>query len=163
MNDDEFARHLAWAYRGEVSGEVLFSELAELFGEHRASLELLSLLEQRMQTVLEPILRRYQVDPGDLDRARRSSHDNAVTSAQGGWESFLGLFEPVTTEAIERYRLLGQVIPSDGPVGLAELLVEHEQALGSFAQAEMTAPGSDTTAEVTRVLGSITAWDAARR
>lgn len=162
VSDDEFARHLAWAFRGEVSGEVLFSDLAERFTEHRAELELLVELERRMQAVLEPVVQRYRIDPGDLDRTRRTAHDNTAAAAEGGWDAFLGQFDAVTTHAIERYQLLGRAMPTEGPAGLAELLVHHEEALRSFARAQLSSEGPDSTSAVAKALEAISAWETAQ-
>jgi hypothetical protein len=47
MTEEDFARLLAWAYRGEVSGEDLFADLGQRFPQHRSKLAVLAALETK--------------------------------------------------------------------------------------------------------------------
>ena len=72
-SDGEFDRLLAWAYRGELSGEAMFAALADLSGnaDHAASLRVLAELERATAAAIAPLLRRYAVEGGDDERSRR--------------------------------------------------------------------------------------------
>jgi hypothetical protein len=76
----EFARLLAWAYRGELSGESMFDALADAWaGEPReGKLRTLSELERGMAAALLPLIKEWTVDGGDDERSRQSGRDNAI-------------------------------------------------------------------------------------
>ena len=152
-----FGKLLAWAYRGEVSGETLFAELAELFAKdgHRSKLEVLSRLERAMARALSPLLVRYGVDGGDDERSRQRGCDNAAVVAAQGWRAFLEQFGPVTENALRRYRALVQSCP-DGTNPTFDLLIAHEEALQAFAAAELSQAGDQALEPVNVVLARLT-------
>jgi hypothetical protein len=142
-HSESFTKLLAWAYRGEVSGQELFAGLAATFTDHdhRAKLDALAALEREMAQALEPVLERYGVDRGDDDRSRERGRDNAAGVAALGWSRFLEQFGPVTDAALDRYRTLAALAPDDDPV--FDLLIAHEVALQEFANAELGDRGGD--------------------
>jgi hypothetical protein len=138
MAEEIFTKLLARAYRGEISGEALFSDLSERFHDQADKLRLLALLERKMAQALQPLLVRYGVDGGDDEHSRRTGHRSAVAASANDWPGFLRLFDAVTTDALDRYHELNES-SSEGSGTLKEiaLLIEHEEALRQFAQAEM--------------------------
>jgi hypothetical protein len=153
--DPEYARLLAWAYRGEVSGEALFATLAERWESegHAESMKTLAELERRMAFTLLPLLQRYSVDGGDDDRSRRTGHDNAVAISELGWDAFLAQFGPVTGEAIARYQQLRSIAPEPEPI--LDALVAHEEALQAFGAAESRGESAASLEAVRTVIESL--------
>jgi hypothetical protein len=128
---------LAWAYRGELKGEAMFSVLADQC-EHvgrAASLRTLADLERSMGLAVAPLLRRYGVDGGDDARSRRTGHDNGLAIGELAWEEFLAQFGPVTDAALARYHRLRTIAPDPDPV--FDELVAHEEALQAYGAAEL--------------------------
>ena len=153
----EFAKLLTWAYRGEISGEVLFETLAEAFGgAHRVKLALLRDLEREMSTALAPLLSRYGVTGGDDLRSHITGRENAERMAALSWSNFLRRFAPVTDDAISRYRRLAALCPDeDQPI--LRLLIAHEDALRDFAETELKGTGDSSLDSVNEVLRSLRA------
>lgn len=149
----EFARLLAWAYRGEMRGESMFGTLAHSWAAepHAEKLRKLTELERRMAAALLPLLQEYSVDGGDDDRSRRTGRDNGAELAGNSWESFLTQFGPATTEALEKYHRLSRLAPDHENVALKQLIA-HEEALRAFAQAELKGDDQHSLAAVADVL-----------
>jgi hypothetical protein len=154
----EFARLLAWAYRGELSGESMFDALADAWaGEPReGKLRTLSELERGMAAALLPLIKEWTVDGGDDERSRQSGRDNAIGLAGNSWESFLRMFGPATTEALEKYHLLKRMSPDQEDITL-KLLIAHEEALLAFAEAELTGDDSHSLDPIRNVLTRLSA------
>jgi hypothetical protein len=147
---ESFSTLLAWAYRGEVSGEALFAGLAEtVHDERRAKLTALADLERAMAEALVPVLVRLGVERGDDERSRRRGRDNAAAIAPLEWSALMEQFGPVTEAALDRYRTLAAAATDDDPV--YELLIAHEVALQEFARAELADGDGDPLAMVADV------------
>jgi hypothetical protein len=131
------------SYQGEVLGETLFALLAEkeTDPERRRALEVLTLLERSTKELAEPIFEGQGFDRGDTAESVESG--TALASAvQGmGWEQFLGSFEPITAQFLEKYRQLVALAVEDEERRIAEAYVAHEEALMSFARRAL---GQDT-------------------
>ncbi len=50
------------------------------------------------------------------------------------WEQFLGSFEPVISQFLEKYRQLVELAGDDAERAVAEAYVAHELALAAFAR-----------------------------
>jgi hypothetical protein len=126
----DFLRLLAWAYRGELSGESMFGALADAWsGEPRGEkLRTLQELEGRMAEALLPLLRDWSVEGGDDERSRQTGRDNAAGLTGNSWESFLKMFGPATTDALQKYHRLLRLSPDRDNVVLKQLIA-HEEAL----------------------------------
>jgi hypothetical protein len=139
--EDEFARLLVWAYRGEVQGEAMFDALAGAWAVEGRGRDLLVLaeLERQMALALVPLLRRYALDGGDDERSRRVGRESAAAIAGAGWDDFLNQFAPATDAALERYHRLRDLAPE--PERVIDELIAHEEALQAYAAAATRGDG----------------------
>lgn len=166
-NDDpnadvqRFERLLAWSYRGEVAGEVLFERLAIGFEDtgHRNLFEALAELERLMADALRFELERYEVDGGDDDRSRARGDANAAAVIEGGWDDFLTAFDPITEDALAKYVELRAV--SHGSDQTWDLLIAHEEAIQAVGRMLASDDGGDLQAPVNQVLARLRAHLAA--
>jgi hypothetical protein len=135
--DAEFARLLAWAYRGELSGDAMFGALADAWAHQECgpSLRVLADLERVMARTLAPLLEHRGVSGGDDERSRRAGRDSAALLAEGTWDDFLAQFAPATDAALVRYHRLQAIAADPDPV--YDELIAHEEALQAFGAAEM--------------------------
>ena len=135
--DEEFARLLVWAYRGELVGEAMFGALADAWAIEGRGEQMLVLaeLERRMALALVPLLRRYSLDGGDDERSRRTGRESAAAIAGKGWDDFLKQSAPATDAALARYHRLRDLAPD--PDRVIDELIAHEEALQAYAVAEM--------------------------
>jgi hypothetical protein len=153
--DAEFAKLLAWAYRGELSGEAMFSALVDAWEneKHRESLRVLAELEHLMALTLAPLLTRHTLDGGDDERSRRTGRDNAALIAEQGWDDFLAQFVPATDAAIVRYHRLRAIAPDRDPA--FDELIAHEEALQAFGVAEMRGDSGNSLDPVRAVIARL--------
>ncbi len=137
-SDEEFARLLVWAYRGELQGEAMFGALAGAWAIDGRAEDLLVLaeLERRMACALVPLLRRYSLDGGDDERSRRAGRESAAAIAGEGWDDFLDQFAPATDAALARYHRIRDLAPDRDRV--IDELIAHEEALQAYAAAVMS-------------------------
>lgn len=149
----EFARLLAWAYRGEVSGEALFATLADAWPDNAGDLRVLAELERHMANALVPLLARYDVEGGNDERSRRTGRDSAAGLAEQGWPAFLTLFVPVTDAALERYHRLQTLAPETDP--RFDALIAHEEALQAFGVAHLAGAGDHALDPVREVIARL--------
>lgn len=124
------------AYKGEVLGERLFGLLAERqdHRDRRAQLEVLTTLERATKELAEPVLGRRGLAPIEIHETL--AEGDALADAVAGltWEQFLGSFEPVISQFLEKYRQLVELAGDDAERAVAEAYVAHELALAAFAR-----------------------------
>jgi hypothetical protein len=156
MEDAEFLKLLSWAYRGEVSGAILFAGLAErCTGWGRsAQLETLAELERTMGDALVPLVEAHGASRGDGARTRRDAEAGVEMFSGQSWETFLDQFEPTTTDALERYQRLAALAPT-GDLPTLQLLIEHEEALREFGRQEQAGNPAGALDRVQRVLADL--------
>jgi len=140
--DDPIEKLWIQAYQGEVLGEALFARIADQLEDpgRAEKLRVLSTLERRTKEAIAPALTRAglstEPDPKMFTLADKF--------AQGlTWEDFLAATGPITAQYIPLYRRIGELDPSEQEA--SDLLVAHEAALRSFAQAELA---GDTTSSL---------------
>lgn len=124
------------SYQGEVLGETLFGLLAERSSDpgHRRDLEVLTLLERSTRELAEPVFDRHDLDRGDSAATRQAAAELADGVASLTWEEFLGSFEPVISQFLEKYRQLVSMTTDDEDRRVAEAYVAHELALAAFVR-----------------------------
>jgi hypothetical protein len=155
MNDDERRDLAAWAYQGEIVGQALFGTLADLQSdpERRAWLTTLCELEARVAVLLEPFVEELGVEPRASPESRLRGERMAQWSHEAGWVAFLESFEPVTQEALAKYRRLLE-LTDERNASTVQTLIEHEEALREFAQLACAGEG-EPLSPVSRVLGGL--------
>src|ERR1700730_11129615 len=96
------------SYQGEVLGEALFGLLAlrEEDLARRHQLEVLTLLERATKKLADPVFEKRALDRGDTAATVEAAAGMADAVAGMPWEEFLGSFEPVITQFLDRYRQL---------------------------------------------------------
>ena len=124
------------SYQGEVLGEALFGLLAQREADptRRHQLQVLSALERTMKELAEPVLERRSLDSADTEATISSAGPMADGVAVMSWEQFLGSFEPVISQYLERYRQLVELATDDGEREVAEAYVAHELAISAFCR-----------------------------
>lgn len=130
--------HELWvdSYQGEVLGEAFFGLLAERESdaERRGQLEILALLERATRELAEPLFDRHHLDRGDSAASRQAAAELADGVASLSWDEFLGSFEPVISQFLEKYRQLAATSSDDEDRLVAEAYVAHELALAAFVR-----------------------------
>ena len=104
-----------------------------------------------MAEALLPLLRDRSIDGGDDERSRQTGRDNAAGLTGNSWESFLKMFGPATTDALERYRRLFR-LSSDHDNVVLKQLIAHEEALAAFGQSELGGDDANSLDPVREVL-----------
>ena len=124
------------SYQGEVLGEALFGAMAarETDAEHRAQLEMLTLLERATKELAEPVFEQRGLDRGDTAATLATAAQFADALGQASWEDFLGSLAPVTAEFLEKYNQLVDLATDDAERDVALAYVAHEQALAAFGR-----------------------------
>lgn len=138
------------SYQGEVLGETLFGLLAERQEdpEHRRQLEVLTLLERSTRELAEPLLVRKGYDRGDTAATVARTTELAGAVAEMTWEQFLGSFESVTKEFLDKYNRILELTDDESERALAEAYVAHEHALCAFARRALGQEAGDPLAEI---------------
>ena len=142
----EFNSLMATSYHGELLGEALFSALASRWQArgNGPTLAVLAELERTMAQLLRLVMTQLGIDAGNDAGHRQKGETQAETVIDTPWRRFMELFGDGTTMVLERYDRLRTVSPPD-TYWVVDLLIAHEQALASFATAELA---SDPTSLV---------------
>jgi hypothetical protein len=124
------------SYQGEVLGEALFGALAECQTDpdRRRQLQVLTLLERATKELAEPVFDKRRLDRGDTATTLAQAAELAAATAGIPWEEFLGSFEAITAQFLEKYFELVDLAIDEAERGVAEAYVAHEQALAAFAR-----------------------------
>ena len=122
------------SYLGEVLGERLFGLLAERQVDRgrRGQLEVLATLERATKKLAEPVLERRGFAPVDVEETISEAALLADAVAALPWEQFLGSFQPVISQFLEKYRQLVELAVDEAERAVAEAYVAHELALATF-------------------------------
>jgi hypothetical protein len=135
--EDSVGTLLLKAYRGEVTGEILFGTVAAGLEdpERKRKFEALTKLEARTREACLPALRRHGV-PTEPDRETvEGSKVLAEAVAAMSWEDLLSSFAPITSQFLLLYHRIGEISEEDRDI--SQLLVDHEHALRLFADREL--------------------------
>jgi hypothetical protein len=121
--------------RGEVFGEALFTALVGSWSDPGVdeTLATLATLEREMGTFASPMLTQLAIGDFDEAEARRAGESQAASLGDIEWHQFLEMFSSGTDNVLDRYRRLAQICPSE-QAGAVAMLIEHEEALASFAR-----------------------------
>jgi hypothetical protein len=138
------------AYQGEILGELLFAGIAAqqapLDPERAAKMRVLAALERSTKEAIAPALERAGV-PTEADEETISVAEALIeASAAIAWEDTLASFEPITAQFTALYRRIGQLDPSEQEA--ADLLVDHEAALATFARLELAGDRANSLSQV---------------
>jgi hypothetical protein len=133
------------SYQGEVLGEALFGLLAERETDpgRRRYLEALTLLERATRQLAEPVFERHDLDRGDSAASVTMAGELADGVATLSWEEFLGSFEPVISQFLEKYRRLVTLAADEDDRRVAEAYVAHELALAASVRRELGQEAGD--------------------
>jgi hypothetical protein len=138
---------LDWAYHGEVYGEAMFAAMAEVVGDPRRSAELgvLALVERQTKEQLAPLCDREGIRRDDAPHEAKG-RKLAERAARPGWEweRFLHSFQPLTDQALLRYRSLRDVLAPEGDAATMRSLVVHEEVLQRYAERSLAEQGEPT-------------------
>jgi len=119
-----------------VLGEALFGSLAEreADADRRRQLEVLTILERATKELAEPVFEKRGLERGDTATTLGQAAELADAVAEIPWEEFLGSFEAITVQFLEKYLQLVDLASDDAELSVAEAYVAHEQALAAFAR-----------------------------
>jgi hypothetical protein len=143
--EDDLSTLLIKAYQGEVSGEVLFGQLAHRTddADHRHKLEVLRLLEARTRDAMVPAMERSGLPTDPDPEVEHDAETLADAAASLAWSDLLAAFEPITTQFIGLYQRIGELATVEDRA-VADLLVAHEEALREFGRRELAGRGIDS-------------------
>ena len=137
--DDDLPTLWIKAYQGEVSGELLFTGMAERADNlsHRQKLNVLALLERRTREALVPVMERSGL-PTDPD-PQTVADTKTITdmAASMSWVDLWASGESIITQFLALYRRIGELAETEQEA--AALLVAHEEALRDFAETNVLA------------------------
>jgi hypothetical protein len=143
-NDFDATAVLCRWYSGEVGGEALFCELAARAGvEHAGKWRVLARLEARVAARL-----RHELSMVDCPlpvanhvQDRASARCDAIEGRS--WMETMQWLQLIASEALERMKIEAASLPERFS-HLGDLIVQHEQALLSFATLELDGGGRDS-------------------
>ena len=152
-NASTYIRGVYEAWKGEVFGEVFFTELAQL--DKEASMEpkwnTLAELERVTAGVLLPLVRRYGLPMKPPAEERTRGEQEAKRFSTMPHEEFMAYLEPYLEEVVAKYQTLRDDAPSTDATPM-QFLVDHEEALLRFVQIERGGTGEDSLQEVKDVV-----------
>jgi hypothetical protein len=139
------------AYKGELFGNAIFSEMArrDAWHDHRDTLELLATIEARTAAGLRPLVDAAGIDVGDEDEPRRQGVE--LGGFGGSWDGFLKGLSDGLVPFLANFVRLREVAADPHDPAIAAL-VAHEQAISAFAQLEMAGHHDVSTAVLSRYL-----------
>jgi hypothetical protein len=141
----EYERLLIDAYRGEVLGAALFSEMATArTGNEREQLLALARVESRTAERLRTLIDAAGIDAGDDQTAVDGGVEMAAATRDQEWSAFLSALRSALPPFLENFERLQAIGESDDPV-LAEL-VAHERAIDRFAELEIEGESAEALA-----------------
>ncbi len=150
-----YIRGVYEAWKGEVFGEVFFTELAQR--DKRTSMEAkwktLAELERVTGGVLFPLVRRYGLPLRPPEDSTTRGEQEAKRFSTMPREEFMADMEPYLEEAVAKYRALRDEAPSEDATAM-QFLVDHEESLLRFVQIERGETGEDSLQEVKDVIAS---------
>jgi len=128
---------LDWAYHGEVYGEAMFAAMAEVTEDptRAAELHVMALVERQTKEQLAPLCDREGIERDDATyEGRGRKLADRATRPGWDWERFLHTFEPLTDQALLRYRSMRDVLAPKDDAATMRSLVVHEEVLQRYAQ-----------------------------
>lgn len=128
---------LDWAYHGEVYGEAMFAGMAEAVADptRSAHLGVMAIVERQTKEQLAPLCDREGIERDDARfEAKGRALAERAARPNWDWDRFLHTFEPITDQALLRYRSMQQVLAPGGDAATMRSLVTHEEVLQRYAQ-----------------------------
>jgi hypothetical protein len=128
---------LDWAYHGEVYGEAMFAAMADVVEDPQRSAQLgvLALVERQTKEQLAPLCDREGIERDDAPwEVRGRGLAERAARPNWDWERFLRTFEPLTDQALLRYRSMRDVLAPEGDAATMRSLVIHEEVLQRYAK-----------------------------
>ena len=134
----------AWA--GEMYGEALFSELANLAGGTAlaSKWKTLAKLERVTGEQLAALVSRYGFDTEPPGEEVERGLATARKFAEMPHDEFMALIEPYLEDVISRFEALCDAAPAEDRTTM-QFLVDHEVALLRFVQLERSGANQDST------------------
>ena len=131
----ELARRLRRAYLGEVGGATFFRTLREHLEDEslRAKAYALELLEMQTAQQVADVLRAMNLELGDETTVIERSAVEGEEAARLPWSGMIDATLEIEPEAIVAYRKLTPLLTD---ATIAEVLVQHAEALIEFAERE---------------------------
>lgn len=142
--DDDLPALWIKAFQGEVSGELLFSGLAERIDDlsRREKLDVLALLERRTREALVPVMERSGLSSDPDPKTVTDTKLITDVAASMSWEELWASGEAITTQFLALYRRIAELTETEHEA--AALLVAHEEALRDFARIEQAGGTEDS-------------------
>ena len=139
------------AYKGELFGDGIFSEMAarDDWRDHRDTLQTLAHIEARTAAALRPLVDAAGIDVGDEDEGRRLGRE--MGSAVGSWDGFVKALFDALPQFLANFVRLRELAPDPRDPALTAL-VAHEQAISAFAQLEIAGHHDISSLVLTRYL-----------
>jgi hypothetical protein len=128
---------LDWAYHGEVYGEAMFAAMADVTEDptRAAELNVMALVERQTKEQLAPLCDREGIERDDaIHEARGRKLADRAARPGWDWDRFLHSFEPLTDQALLRYRSMRDVLAPKDDAATMRSLVVHEEVLQRYAQ-----------------------------
>jgi hypothetical protein len=147
----DYEQLLLDAYKGELFGDAIFSEMAarDDWRDRRETLQTLATIEARTAAVLRPLVDAAGIDVGDEDETRRLGRE--MGSAGGSWDGFVKALFDALPQFLANFVRLRELAPDPSDPALAAL-VAHEQAISAFAQLEIAGYHDISSVVLTRYL-----------
>jgi cytochrome P450 len=147
------ARYLTDAYQGEVLGEAFFALLAEREreAEPAAKWRLLERLERHVKGRLRVELEQRAIDATE-DRAKvAEARAGAAALGTLPWRQRMAAFETAVGGFVASFETAAEAAPADLKE-VASFVLQHEQALLSFAERELRGEGATSCEPVSAFL-----------
>lgn len=152
MDPSQYRAEIRSAYVGELAGaETAAALLARenFTPEQRVKIEAIGQLELHVAKSLEPLVRWYNLEVGDLGEIMVKARTRAAATAD--WTAFLREFGDRLQPFTDRFdRLKANAQPQD--LSALALLAEHEHALAAFGQDERAGRTDQSLPHLLRLL-----------
>lgn len=151
--DKDYLQGISEMYQGELLGEALFSRAAALArtDDQRFKLCVLLQLESETKARLRPLVARLGLNLVEDESFRTEGLRLGDELGALPWTEFLETLGRELELYVTKYQSIADLAPpSDRPI--AQSMVDHERALLSFVNAELSGTNADRSLEAVNAL-----------
>ncbi len=135
-NHEKYLQTLLSYYEDEIVGEGYFYGLVSHFDE-REKLTLLARIECRAAASIFPLLKKYELQPGDESDLKMQATGCVKQHASFSWLGLMSHMVKRYPGYLDDFKTLQQMAPDEDLEAL-NLLTDHEVAVIEFAEKELT-------------------------